>query len=341
MANNVVQPGQMQEPGELLDPEKGSKFEQYKIDGVYEYGIKNGKKDKSRVRVMYYEGDVFEGTLRYNKYVGFGKYTWKNGGVYEGTFKRGKLNGKGKYTEVNGETYEGEFKNNKYNGAGKYTWTDGSSFDGIFKNGRIVSGRYTDADGNLYSCTFKYKRNGERKIAKMQLLRVAPTVKLKNDGKHEEKKAAKNTEKKAEKQTDKSPEKKPETKAEKQDDKKAAPQQKRQTNKNGLTARDASLITSIRKSARGAEFKNLYSGASGKSEASDKKLMVILNFFSGSDAEQMQRIFKSSKIYDAAKGQDYLTDLVNGAIHGGKEFTNNLRAAQKGKQQSNNKGAEH
>lgn len=51
MANNVVQPGQMQEPGELLDPEKGSRFEQYKVDGVYEYGIKNGKKDKSRVRV--------------------------------------------------------------------------------------------------------------------------------------------------------------------------------------------------------------------------------------------------------------------------------------------------
>lgn len=34
MANNVVQPGQMQEPGELLDPEKGNRFEQYKIDGV-------------------------------------------------------------------------------------------------------------------------------------------------------------------------------------------------------------------------------------------------------------------------------------------------------------------
>lgn len=34
MANNVVQPGQMQEPGELLDPEKGSRFEQYKVDGV-------------------------------------------------------------------------------------------------------------------------------------------------------------------------------------------------------------------------------------------------------------------------------------------------------------------
>ncbi len=162
MANNVVQPGQMQEPGELLDPEKGSRFEQYKVDGVYEYGIKNGKKDKSRVRVTYYEGDIFEGTLRHRKYVGFGKYSWKNGGIYEGTFKKGKLNGKGKYTEANGETYEGEFKNNKYNGAGKYTWADGSTFDGVFKNGQIISGRFTDAEGNLYSCSFKYKRKGKK-----------------------------------------------------------------------------------------------------------------------------------------------------------------------------------
>lgn len=63
MANNVVQPGQMQEPGELLDPEKGSRFEQYKVDGVYEYGIKNGKKDKSRVRV----GPVVEVEEKYCK----------------------------------------------------------------------------------------------------------------------------------------------------------------------------------------------------------------------------------------------------------------------------------
>ena len=204
MANNVVQPGQMQEPGELLDPEKGSRFEQYKVDGVYEYGIKNGKKDKSRVRVTYYEGDIFEGTLRHRKYVGFGKYSWKNGGIYEGTFKKGKLNGKGKYTEANGETYEGEFKNNKYNGAGKYTWADGSTFDGVFKNGQIISGRFTDAEGNLYSCSFKYKRNGERKVGKMQLLRTAPLKDIKKEEKHEEKKVErkvdKNTEKKAEKQ---------------------------------------------------------------------------------------------------------------------------------------------
>ena len=328
MANNVVQPGQMQEPGELLDPEKGSRFEQYKVDGVYEYGIKNGKKDKSRVRVTYYEGDIFEGTLRHRKYVGFGKYTWKNGGIYEGTFKKGKLNGKGKYTEANGETYEGEVKNNKYNGAGKYTWADGSTFDGVFKNGQIISGRFTDAEGNLYSCSFKYKRNGERKVGKMQLLRTAPPKDIKKEEKHEEKKV----ERKVDKNTEK--------KAEKQDEKKVASQQKRAANKNGLLSRDTSLLTIIRKSARGSEFKNLYSGASGKSEESDKKLMAILNFFTNSDAEQMQRIFKSSKIYEANKGQEYVTDLVNGAIHGGKEFSDARRAAQKGRQQSNNKVAQ-
>lgn len=271
---------------------------------------------------------MFEGTLRHRRYVGYGKYSWKNGGIYEGYFKRGKLNGKGKYTETIGETYEGDFKNNKYNGNGKYTWSDNSVFDGIFKNGQIISGRFTDAEGNLYFCSFKYKRNGERKIGKMQLLKSAPPKDENKEGKHEEKKG----ENKVDKNTEK--------KAEKQDDKKLTPQQKRGTNKNGLLSKDTSLLTIIRKSARGAEFKNLYSGASGKSEASDKKLMAILNFFTNSDAEQMQRIFKSSKIYEANKGQEYVTDLVNAAIHGGKEFSDARRAAQKGKQQSNNKGAQ-
>lgn len=293
MAAYLIEPGQMGEPGELLSPENANRIEQYKADGVYEYSLKaNGRRDKSRLKISYYEGDIYEGSLRLRKYHGQGKYTWKEGGQYEGDFRRGKLAGKGKYTTATGEVYEGDFKSNKYHGSGKYTWTDGSSFEGQFKNGRMLNGRFTDADGNVYTCKFKYKLNGERKTSQMQLVkRAAP----KAEEKHEEKKDSNK------------------------------PKQPKQ-NKNGLQSKDSALLTTIRKSAQGNLFKNLYSGASGKSEKSEKDLMAILDFFTNSDAEQMSRIYKSSKIYDAAKGPEHVTEMVNGAIKNSQTFMAEMTA---------------
>ncbi len=307
MAVNLIEPGQMGEPGELLSPETANKIEQYKADGIYEYSLKaNGRRDKSRLKISYYEGDVFEGMLRLRKFHGQGKYTWKEGGQYEGNFRRGKLDGKGKYTTAEGDVYEGNFKNNTYHGSGKYTWKDGSSFEGQFKNGRMQNGRYTDADGNVYTCKFKYKLNGERKTAQMQLVkRAAPKV----EEKHEEKK----------------------------DGAKRNKQPKQ--NKNGLQSKDSALLTTIRNSAQGNLFKNLYSGASGNDAKSQKDLMAILDFFTNSDAEQMQRIYKSSKIYDASKGPEHLTELVNGAIKNSQTFMSEMIARTKNKQRENGAGS--
>lgn len=306
MAAYLVEPGQMGEPGELLSPENANRIEQYRADGVYEYSLKaNGRRDKSRLKISYYEGDIYEGSLRLRKYAGNGKYTWKEGGVYEGDFLRGKLAGKGKYTGANGDVFEGEFKNNKYNGNGKYTWADGSSFEGEFKNGRIQDGRFTDVDGNVYMCKFRYKLNGERKTTKMQLIKRAAPKKV--EEKHEKK----------------------------EDGAKRQPKQ----NKNGLQSKDTALLTTIRKSAQGNLFKNLYSGASGKSEKSEKDLMAILDFFTNSDAEQMQRIYKSSKIYDAAKGPEHVTEMVNGAIKNSQTFMAEMTAKTKTRQHANSSAA--
>lgn len=305
MAKYLIEPGQMGVPGELLSPEKGDRFDIYKDDGVYSFNRKNnGFLDKSHVKISYYAGDIFEGKLKFRKYAGQGKYIWKNGGQYEGNFTRGKLAGQGKYTEANGDVYEGEFKNNKYNGAGKYTWADGSAFEGTFKNGRLISGQFTDVDGNVYSCRCRYRLNGERKNTNMQLIKRAP----KKEEEHEKKKS--------------------ETKAKQ-------PKQ----NKNGLLSKDTKLITVIRGSARGPQFKNLYSGASGKSEKSEKDLLSILNYFTNSDAEQMQRIFKSSKIYDSSKGQEYLTEMINGTIKKSKNFAIDLSKRAKINQRANNAAA--
>lgn len=305
MANNIVQLQSLQSPGDIVYPEGGSRYEQYKEDGLYEYPIlPNGRPNKSHVKITYNQGDVYDGGIKRGKQNGSGKYFWKEGGSYEGNFERGKMSGNGKYTAVNGDVYEGNFKDNKYDGVGKYTWSDGSSFEGKFKNGKMISGRFIDEVGNEYNCKFIYKLNGEHKHSVVNLVRrakIKSEVKAEKTEKHEEKTSKK-------KVTSKSAD--------------------------GLLSKDKQLITQIRKSKRGADFKNLYSGAAGKSDKSEKQLIAIIGFFNNSDAEQIQRILQSSKIYDATKGKEHYVDLISGVIKNGKDFSSKASASKKSKQSS-------
>lgn len=297
MAKSIIELKDLRHPEDLVTPQEDGTYEQYKKDGIYGYRLlPNGKKDKSFAKITYNEGDVYEGNLKHGKYSGAGKYYWKDGGIYEGNFSKGQLSGEGKYTAGNGEAYEGNFKNDNYDGQGKYTWEDGSFFEGTFKDGKLIAGKYTDASGNVYDCKFNYKRNGESKNSVIRLLHAA-----KHTENHEEKKQ----------------------------------QKKQAAQNNGLQNKDKTLIAAIKKSKRGAEFKNLYSGAAGKSEKSEKDLITILNFFSNSDADQIQRIFKSSEIYDPTKGQEHLRDMVTGVIKRSTEFTKSMKVTSNNKQAAN------
>lgn len=279
----------LQAPDEIKTFESGSRYESYEEDGVYEYLLKpNGRPDKSQAKIKYNHGDVFSGSLKRGKYNGTGKYTWKDGGIYEGEFKKGFLAGNGKYTAANGDSYEGSFKGNKYEGQGKYTWADGSVFEGTFKAGLISEGKFTDSVGNLYQCKFTYGRNGERKNSNIRLIKFAANKSETTEKKKEAKKKA--------------------------------------AEKKGLLSKDEKLLTVIRNSKRGAEFKNLYSGAAGKSEKAERNLITILNFFSNSDAEQMTRIFKTSALYDKTKGDEHVTDMITGVIKRSKDFTSVSKA---------------
>ncbi len=55
MADEVAELSPLQEPGEITVPEAGSKYESYKSDSVYEYGLlPNGRRpDKSRAKITY------------------------------------------------------------------------------------------------------------------------------------------------------------------------------------------------------------------------------------------------------------------------------------------------
>lgn len=94
----------------------------------------NGEKDGgNRDRIVFDNGDVYEGELKDGKRNGWGKYTWANGDYYEGEWKDGKKNGNGAvycYAKKHyGEeylkySYDGEWKDDKMHGHGIYSEGD-------------------------------------------------------------------------------------------------------------------------------------------------------------------------------------------------------------------------
>ncbi|HOK49059.1 MAG TPA: hypothetical protein PLM18_02690, partial [Sedimentibacter sp.] len=71
---------------------------------------------KNRVKVVYPNGDVYEGEMKNGMMDGYGLYTYANGDIYEGEFKDNKPNGHGKLTSPNKFVYEGQMKNGMMDG---------------------------------------------------------------------------------------------------------------------------------------------------------------------------------------------------------------------------------
>lgn len=90
------------------------------------------------------------------------EYCWDDGSQYNGQVNHYGINGTGIFVASEGSTYQGHFKKGVFHGNGKYTWMDGSTFNGLFKNGNPVEGVYTDVDGNVFKCKFRYMVNGAR-----------------------------------------------------------------------------------------------------------------------------------------------------------------------------------
>ena len=64
---------------------------------------------------------------------------YENGDTYEGTFAHNQKHGRGKFLWADGDCYEGMFhKDRRYDKRGKMTLGDGTSFEGIFVNDRMV-----------------------------------------------------------------------------------------------------------------------------------------------------------------------------------------------------------
>jgi hypothetical protein len=145
--------------------------------GQFERGsMRNGK-------IVYSNGDVYEGQFKYGQCHGHGKLERPDGFVYQGQFKRGKYHGQGKFVDAYGDVHEGYFKHGKMHGQGEttgYCWVytghyenglwngrgkleyhigdaSGDVYEGLFKDGFGDQGTYTHSNGDAYEGSFRDK----------------------------------------------------------------------------------------------------------------------------------------------------------------------------------------
>jgi len=78
------------------------------------------------------------GFLGTYKITGKGKILFRNGDVYEGDFLRAMMHGYGGYIFANGDEYNGYFFNGKMHGYGKLTRPDGTVQEGKWGNGDFI-----------------------------------------------------------------------------------------------------------------------------------------------------------------------------------------------------------
>lgn len=125
-------------------------------------------------KVIWANGDVFEGTLDKGRRQGTGRFSWSNGQHYEGSWQddrphgsgmlrfpdgnqfegavaNGIPEGQGRMVYASGDHYVGQFSQGQPQGRGVYTWKSGQKFDGDWLRGTPQgSGSMHFANGNQY-----------------------------------------------------------------------------------------------------------------------------------------------------------------------------------------------
>ena len=108
---------------------------------------------------MFENGSYYEGSFKFDKKDGQGKYVWADGSNYNGQWVGNNMSGFGRYVSST-YTYEGTYNIDKMWGNGIYTANDGSYYQGQFLNG------YLHGQGTCYSpgknagpCVFKDGKN--------------------------------------------------------------------------------------------------------------------------------------------------------------------------------------
>lgn len=107
-------------------------------------------------RIVWLNGDHYEGALVNGKKQGRGSFTWANGQRYDGEWSEDRINGVGTLHYTNGDRYEGEFRNGEPHGKGTYTLHNGDVYVGAWLNGnKHGQGRLTWVGGDYWEGEFR------------------------------------------------------------------------------------------------------------------------------------------------------------------------------------------
>jgi len=119
-------------------------------------GIRHGR-GKMIYTIESHLGDIYEGTWKFDKFYGNGKYIYSYGSTYEGQYVNGVKHGRGTYTFSGGAVYSGEFQNDDFNGIGTYTNPhSGSMYSGGFKDDLYHGrGKLIKKDGSVLEGIFE------------------------------------------------------------------------------------------------------------------------------------------------------------------------------------------
>jgi hypothetical protein len=138
----------------------------YIFSNVFENELDENGQPLDKVRIIFRDGNVFEGKLDKDGRHSVGKMMFIKGDVYDGEFKDGKLY-RGKLTYINNTVLEGDFDENSQFCKGKKTQSDGIVLDGSWENNKpldISVIAKLSKTGKAY-CLFKRgKNNFQREI---------------------------------------------------------------------------------------------------------------------------------------------------------------------------------
>jgi serine/threonine protein kinase len=125
------------------------------LTGSFSIDLKTGAVSGTG-KIVWNNGNQFEGTLVRGVKEGKGKFAWNNGQRYSGDWANDMPNGKGTIIFADGTRYEGEVKDGTPHGRGIARYKAGDTYNGAWVRGKSQGqGRYTWASGNYWEGEFK------------------------------------------------------------------------------------------------------------------------------------------------------------------------------------------
>ncbi|HYD62526.1 MAG TPA: protein kinase [Noviherbaspirillum sp.] len=107
-------------------------------------------------KIVWNNGNQFEGTLVRGMKEGKGKFVWNNGQRYNGEWARDMPNGRGTITFADGSRYEGDVKDGVPHGRGSTRFKSGDVYEGAWVRGKSHGqGRYTWSNGSYWEGEFR------------------------------------------------------------------------------------------------------------------------------------------------------------------------------------------